>query len=127
MTPEQLSEWSGERPEDLREWRSLGLVGVSGDEFAPDDVERARVVGLLLRRGISLEAIAKTDREQNILASHPHCNFTPRSTQAYSLDEAASSLGLDVAAVRRLWRAIGFHRQMERLGGEELAALKPFA
>ena len=101
MTLEQLSEWSGERPEDLREWRSLGLVGGSGDEFAPDDVERARVVGLLLRRGISLEAIAKTDREQNILASYLHSNFTPRSTQAYSLDEAASSLGLDVAAVRR--------------------------
>jgi len=124
MTLEELSEWSGERPEDLREWRALGLVGGGGDEFAPDDVERARVVGLLLRRGISLEAIAKTDREQNILASYLHSNFTPRSTQAYSLEEAASSLGLDVAAVRRLWRAIGFHRQMERLDEEDLQALK---
>ena len=124
MTLEELSEWSGERPDDLREWRSLGLVGGSGDEFAPDDVERARVVGLLLRRGISLEAIAKTDREQSILASYLHSNFTPRSTQAYSLDEAASSLGLDVAAVRRLWRAIGFHRQMERHDEEDLQALK---
>src|SRR5437879_1769888 len=126
MTLEELSEWSGERPEDLREWRALGLVGVGGggDEFAPDDVERARVVGLLLRRGISLEAIAKTYREQNILASYLHSNFTPRSARAYSLDEAASSLGLDVAAVRRLWRAIGFHRQMERLDEEDLQALK---
>ena len=30
MTLEELSEWSGERPEDLREWCALGLVGGGG-------------------------------------------------------------------------------------------------
>src|ERR1043166_7655463 len=100
---EELSEWSGEPPEALREWHALGLIGGGGDDFSPDDVERARIVGLLRRRGSSLAAMARTEREQNILASYLHANLSPRSARAYSQEEAAAGIGLDVATVRRVW------------------------
>src|SRR2546428_7987846 len=107
MNLEELSRWSGEAAEQLLEWRSLGLIGGGRDDFGPEEVERARLIGLLLRRGIRLEAIAKTDREQNILGSYVNATFTPGSRRAYSLEEAVESVGLNLATVRRLWRSPG--------------------
>src|SRR3989441_6328719 len=124
MNLEELSQWSGEPAERLLEWRSLGLIGGGRDDFGPEDVERARLIGLLLRRGIRLEAIAKTDREQNILGSYVNATFTPGSRRAYSLEEAVESVGLNLATVRRLWRSIGFGGQGERLYEEDVQALK---
>src|SRR5438309_7671953 len=124
MNLEELSQWSGESAERLLEWRSLGLIGGGRDDFGPEDIERARLIGLLLRRGFRLEAIAKADREQNTLASCVRTAFTPGSVRTYSLEEAVGTVGLDLTTARRLWRAIGFSGQGERLYEEDVQALK---
>ena len=52
LTLEELSRSTGEPVERLGQWRSQGLIGAEDDErFRPEDVERARLVQLLLRRG----------------------------------------------------------------------------
>ncbi len=58
LTLDELSRRTGEPVERLRQWRSLGLIGREcSDGFQPEDVERVRLVQLLLRRGIGLEAV----------------------------------------------------------------------
>ena len=124
MNLEALSQWSGESAEHLVEWRSLGLIGGDRDDFRPEDVERARLIGLLLRRGIRLEAIANADREQDVLASYMKAAFTPGSGRAYSPEEAAGIVGMDLATVRRLWQSLSFGGQGARLYDEDVQALK---
>src|SRR5437667_1302234 len=124
MSLEELSKWSGESTEHLLEWRSLGLVGGGRDDFGPEEVERARLISLLLRRGIRLEAIAKADREQDVLASYMRAAFAAGLGRLYSLEEAVGIVGLDLATVRRLWRSMGFAGQGERLYEEDVQALR---
>ena len=124
MNLEELSQWSGESAERLLEWRSLGLIGGGRDDLGPEDVERARLIGFLLRRGIRLEAIAKADREQDVLASYVRTAFTPGSGRTYSVEEAVGIVGLDSATVRRLWQPLSFSGQGERLYEEDVQALK---
>jgi len=124
MNLEELSRWSGESAEHLLEWRSLGLIGGGRDDFGPEDVERARLIRFLLRRGIRLEAIVKVDREQDVLASHVRAAFPSGVGRSYSLEEAVGIVGLDLATVRRLWRSMSFGAQGGRLYEEDVQALK---
>ncbi|TMA61689.1 MAG: YHS domain-containing protein [Deltaproteobacteria bacterium] len=124
MSLEELSRWSGESAEQLLEWRSLGLVGGGRDDFGPEDVERARLIRFLLRRGIRLEAIVKADREQDVLASHVRAAFASGVGRSYTPEDAAGIVGLDLATVRRFWRSMGFGGQGERLYEEDVQALK---
>ena len=71
LNPQELAERTGTPVEQLRLWRSLGLIGHEPAEtFGPEDVERARLIRLLLRRGIGLDAIAGAEKEQGFLARY---------------------------------------------------------
>src|SRR5437870_12743588 len=122
MNLEELSQWSVESAERLLEWRSLGLIGGGRDDFGPEDVERVRLIGFLLRRGIRLEAIAKADREQDVLASYVRTAFTPGSGRTYSGEAAVGIIGVDSATVRGLWLSLSFSGQGERLDEEDVQA-----
>lgn len=61
---EELAARTGEPAERLREWQAIGLVGRDG-RFDASDGERVRLVRFLLSRGFTLEAIARTDAEQD--------------------------------------------------------------
>ena len=102
----ELAQQTGEPEERLRAWQSLGLIG-RGDtpEFAPVDVERARLVQLFLRRGISLERIAEVDRAERFIDHYVDTIFPRGVSRAYSLAEAADRVGLPLAEVRRFWEA----------------------
>ncbi len=55
LTARELGRLVGETVERVVEWRTLGLLGREGVEtYKPEDVQRARLVQLLLRRGIDL-------------------------------------------------------------------------
>ncbi len=111
--------------ERLGQWRSQGLIGAEDDErFRPEDVERARLVQALLRRGIGLEAIAKADREQRFLSHHLELMFPGGVSPSYSLADAAELLGLDLELLRRLWTASGLVQQGDSLSEEDLECLR---
>jgi hypothetical protein len=62
LTLDELARRLEEPADHLSEWRSLGLIGrAQSDTFGPDDIERARLVRALRRRGIELAAIVRAD------------------------------------------------------------------
>ena len=64
LTLRELARRVGEPPEQLRQWTCLRLIGREGCEaYDATDIERIRVIQLLLRRGINLEAIARANDE----------------------------------------------------------------
>ena len=126
LSIEELARRTGEPVKRLRRWRSLGLIGTEdANDFPPADLERARLVQLFLRRGISLEAIRRVadtgvvDRFAAVLS--------PAATgRTYSLPEAAEILGLDLDLLRRTWTASGFLQQSEMVSEEDLEGLGLF-
>src|SRR5439155_1365643 len=110
----RLGERDGLRRDARR--RARGGAGRRGRLSGPD--------GGAARRGIRLEAIAKADREQDVLASYVRTAFTPGSGRTYSVEEAVGIVGLDSATVRRLWQPLSFSGQGERLYEEDVQALK---
>jgi adenylate cyclase len=123
-----LSQRSGQPPERLEEWRSLGLIGRGDAEaFGPEDVQRARLIQLLLRQGVSLEAIARAERRDAFLARYVDFvgkMFPGADGPACSLREASERLGLDLDAVRRLASASGLREEGEPLQEEDVQALQ---
>src|SRR5512145_2828332 len=108
LTLPELAGQVGEPPERLREWRSLGFIGRQGSEaFGPEDVQRVRLVQLLLRHGVDLAAIARANEDEALLARYMTLAFPEGVGPAYSLDEAAARLGLDLGTLRRFWQASG--------------------
>jgi len=124
LTALELGGRIGEPVERVNEWRALGLIGGEGAEtFSPEDVQRARLVQLLLRRGFGIEAIAQADREEGFLARHVVMNFPEGVGPTYSLAEAAERLGLGVDVVRRFWEAAGLAEQGELLYERDVETL----
>jgi hypothetical protein len=92
LTLEQLSRYTGEPEERLRDWRSRGIIGKAvQDELTMDDVERARLVQLFLRRGITIDAVVEAMRSN---AFDWYYNFPWRESAGpvYSLAEAAETI-----------------------------------
>ncbi len=125
LTLHELAQRSGERVERLAEWRALGLIDPTGDgELGWDDVQRTRLIQLLLRRGITLDAIARADREQGFLA-HSVETMSPSGVRpARPLHEATEMLGHDPEAFRRFWSASGLGEQGEPLDDYDLQLLR---
>jgi len=124
---EDLSRWTGEPPERLEHWRDLGLIGGAGGGFTPDDLELAGLVQLLLRRGMTLEALSKTARELGPeMASYIRLLFPDGVPQPLSTAEAAETLSLDPVAVRRLLAAAWPGRSPEYLHADDMVLLNAF-
>ena len=124
LTLSELSARTGETEDELRKWQALGLIAAPGDErFVLDDVYRARLLQLLLRRGISLAVIAQTEQRSPFLASRLEGIFPTAGGPTYSLPEAAQVAGIDVDTARRLWQAGGLG-DPDELTEEDVAALR---
>src|SRR5213594_2184065 len=108
FTLREFSQFLAEPLERVREWRSLGLIGrESAETFGPEDVQRIRLIQLLLRRGIGLEAIARVEQEQGFLSRYLDVMFPAGVRAIYSLAEVDRMLGMDTGSVRRFWEAAG--------------------
>ncbi|MEX0800655.1 MAG: adenylate cyclase regulatory domain-containing protein [Dehalococcoidia bacterium] len=122
---EELSARTGEPEEALDRWRKMGLVGAHESEsYRLEDVERARLVQLLLRRGIGLEAIARAEKERQLLGHYVEEIFPRGVRPRYSLAEAAELTGLSLESVRRFWRATGLSDQGDTLDDDDLDAMR---
>lgn len=124
LSIEDLARRTGEPVKRLRRWRSLGLIGrEGGDGFTFQDVERARLVQLFLRRGITLEGITEA-AQTGILDRFVDMILPAGTGPTFSLAEAAEMLGLDVELVRRVWMAPGFMEQGEMVTEEDVEGLR---
>src|SRR2546428_2851430 len=102
LTLDELGARTGASVDELRQWAALGLIGRGGDEaFGPEDVQRARLVGLLLRRGIDLDTIARAEKEQGFLARYIEVMFPEGVGAIHSVPEVARMLGVDPGSVHR--------------------------
>ncbi|HLY39380.1 MAG TPA: adenylate cyclase regulatory domain-containing protein [Candidatus Binatia bacterium] len=102
LSLEQLARAAGEPLDRVREWQAAGLVGAT-EPFGPPDIERLRLIGLLRRRGVSLEDIAASRGDIDAFGTR----HRPATTSLRTLAEAAAEVGLDPALVERAWRASG--------------------
>jgi adenylate cyclase len=125
LSLEDLSRWSGEPPERLEEWRSFGLIGRDPAGFTAEDLELAGLVQLLLRRGITLETLGETAKELGPeLAAYIRLLFPDGVPPAYSLEDAAEKVGLDLETVRRLLAGLWPGRTMAWSIEEDIQALR---
>ena len=65
LSLEQLAALAGEPVVQLEHWRSVGLLDADGAGFSAKDVEWIRMVQLALRRGISLERLARAQKDES--------------------------------------------------------------
>jgi len=121
LTLDELARRLDEEVDRVSEWRSLGLIGrADSDAFGPEDVERARLIQALRRRGIELAAIARADRDEAFLARY--VAGLGGASGIYTLEEAARRLGMDVDIVRRLMEAAQLTDRRELLSDEDVDA-----
>ena len=115
---EELARRTGEPIGHLRKWRSLGLIGAKGAKgFALEDVETVRLVRLLLRRGVGMEAIqeaAKAGQLGRRLAGYLEWMYPGEAGPTYSVGEAAEELGLSIDLLRRVLEVSGLRDEGER-------------
>ena len=120
LTLDELARRLDEAADHVSEWRSLGLIGHAQSDIGPDDVERARLVQALRRRGIELAAIVRADRDEAFLARY--VAGIGGASGIYSLEEAARRLGMGVDTVRRLVEAAQLTDRRELLSDEDVEA-----
>ena len=123
LTVLELSAQCGEPAERLLTWRSAGLIGAEGpDLFAPEDLQRIRLIQFLLRRGFGLDAIAQANRNAGLVTSYAELLSSPERT--YSLDEAVQMLGWSAETLRRFLEGTGLTERGAWLDDEDLRALR---
>jgi class 3 adenylate cyclase/YHS domain-containing protein len=123
LTLEELSAHTGEPPDELRRWRSMGLLRATDDEtFPQEDEERVRVIQLIARRGIDLEALARAEATSPFLDDGLERIF--RHGPTYSLSETAGLAGVDVQLATRYFRAANLLYDGARFNREDMAALR---
>ncbi len=125
LTLDELGARTGASVDSLRQWAALGLIGRGRDDaFGPEDVQRTRLVRLLLRRGIDLDAIARAENEQGFLARYIEVMFPAGVGAIHSLPEVAGMLGVDPGSVERFLDASGLRDRANLLDEEDVRALK---
>lgn len=127
LSLEDLSRWTGEAPERVEEWRSLGLIGGDGEGFTSEDLELTGLVRLLLRRGITIESIAEAARDLGPeLAAYIGLLFPEGVPRVYPVAEAADRSGLEPDAVRRLLTTVWPGRSVEWVAEDDVTLLQTF-
>jgi len=126
LTLEQLSRYTGEPEERLREWRLQGLIGTDGDRLTPRDLDGVRLVQLCLRHGINLDTMVEANRAQRLIDRYVEMLPGP-SERTYSLAEAAEIAGLDLDVARVMWKNAGLASQQgEEVRDEDIDAMRAF-
>jgi len=124
LTLEQLARYTGEPEERLRDWQERGVLNAARDGLVPpDEVDRVRLVQLLLRRGIDPEAIAERRRNGTLewLEDWP---FKESVGALYSLAEAAEIVGMELSTLQRFRDAFSPSAPEDYVTEEEIGLLR---
>ena len=113
MRSDKAAELLDIAPERLRRWQVLGLLG-DDDDLSEEDVERARLVCFVERRGISAEELAAICADKgDVLSIFVRWFLRPGRGAALAPSEAAERAGIDRETFDRLWTASGLRDQSE--------------
>ena len=125
LSLQELAQATGESPERLRDWHSLGLLpGADADQLPRESLERVRLIRFAVSRGVSPEVIADAHAEQGDLLGQYLSLLTPEGPRAtYAFDDAAAQMGIDPAIVTRVAAVVGLDEQ-DFLYEEDVAALR---
>jgi len=124
ITLEQLSRYTGEPEERLREWHARGVIGDrEGAELSTDDVERVRLLQLFLRRGIELDAVAEAMRSGQF-DWYLNVPFRDQEGPFYPLAEAAQKAGLSLDTMQRFRQAMGSTGPDDIVSEQELSLIQ---
>lgn len=124
MTVEELAQRSGAAVEVLQQWRTRGLLGRDDvATFEPGDVQRARLIRLLLGRGVALDALVQVESAQGFLARHLEV-VAEQSGPMYSLAQAAERTKLDVGVLERLVEAARVGEAEQLLSADDVQLLQ---
>jgi class 3 adenylate cyclase/YHS domain-containing protein len=128
-TPQdRLARLTGEAYDELARWVADDLLDEHDANAAnANAVAQVRLVQLLRRRGFDVETIVDATRKQPELFARYRDQIAPGAGELHTLDEAASSYGLDLAVVHRLWEATGFADQGEIGTDDDVRALQAVA
>lgn len=122
MTLDELAVRVGEDLATLAQYIDSGLVP-STESYTAADVERIRLIQLLSRRGIDIQAITRALRGQLDLFDRYLAQLFPDGDYpAITLEEAAQRAGVDVTLLGRIWSAAGFGGPSELLTEADVTA-----
>src|SRR5438552_7701325 len=87
------------------------MLGES-DELTAGDIERARLIGFAVRRGVSAGDVARICAEHgDMLASFVGLLEAPGRTRIFTFDEVAERAAVDPGLLDRVWTASGLRDQ----------------
>jgi adenylate cyclase len=121
---EELAQRTGEPEKRLREWHSLGLIGKTSDGFNEEDAVRVWLVQLCLRRGITLDAIAQAEREEDLLGRYLELLYPRGIGRRHSTAQVGEELGVSEEFLRRLGAASGFADPGQMMRDQDVEALR---
>ena len=119
-----LAARTGEPAAELRRWIELGLLAPGDDGYTPRDIERVRLVQLLLRRGIDMEAVVNTERTAPFLDERLDMLFPHGVRARVTLEAAAEEAGLDPAMAARIWQVVNLGDENEELERRDVAIMQ---
>ncbi len=125
LSIDDLAAHTRESAETLLGWQERGLItSRSGDSFSEHDALRARVVRVVLRRGVDLDTVVRVERTNPFLDREAQ-NLFPRGLQpSYSIDEAAERAGVDPGLVERVVKAGNLLDEDGLLDDDDVIALR---
>lgn len=109
LTLDELARQTEMPTATLTQWRALGLIGYEDEaSFGEDDLQRVRLIGLLLRRGVNLDTLVQVERTEPFLGRYlEYLSEQGERGATYSLEQLAERVGMDHRIVQRFVEASG--------------------
>lgn len=124
LTVDELAQRSGAAVEMLQQWRAHGLLGRDDvTTFEPADVQRARLIRLLLGRGIAFDDLVQAERSQGFLGRHLEL-MPDQGGPLCSLAQAAQRIGIDEGMLERVVEAAGVGEAAHLLSADDVKMLQ---
>ncbi|MGH9286946.1 MAG: adenylate cyclase regulatory domain-containing protein [Acidimicrobiales bacterium] len=120
----ELARRTGEVASTIAEWYEWGLIGGVAGRSLAGDVERVWLIRSLLQRGVGIDDIADAVRVHGDLVERFVGQLIARGGPVYSLEDAATAMGVDTGVVLRLWESAGLGDGVGAWSADDLNAVR---
>ncbi|MBI2709649.1 MAG: YHS domain-containing protein [Actinobacteria bacterium] len=122
MDIEELATRSSASRSEVDRWVELGLVTAADGGFDHEALERARLLRAASARGITPESVAEGSENQHALIARFVEESVGTGPAPWTMEEAASRAGLDLALAKRLLAAAGVDE--DEADDDDIAAMR---